>query len=410
MLLDIFLYILLPISCLIFGIGFLVKKKWMHLGRALIMAVGGLAALVLFVYSALMLMINVDQNFYLTSIAVLEVLLLVLLGCGLWGALKKKYIYIPLIVLLVLCVGITCGFTAYRRYQNSVPTVAEGDDLLQQYHPHLPNSKVAKPDAPASLELNGDIPRLDGATALYPVYAAFANAVFPAEEINTSLSCNTTAGAYDAIVFGDVDIIFVAAPSDQQQKFAKEEGVELIYTPIGREAFVFFVNSKNPLEDISLEQIQGIYSGDITRWKELGVQGLGSIRAFQREDGSGSQSALQRLMGDIPLIDPPRENVIAGMGGIISKTADYRNYKNALGYTFRFYATEMVQNDQIKLVSVNGVAPTLENIENGCYPIASEFYAVTRSDASENTKKLLEWIIGPEGQQLIEKTGYTPLN
>ncbi len=56
---------------------------------------------------------------------------------------------------------------------------------------------------------------------------------------------------------------------------------------------------------------------------------------------------------------------------------------------------------------MDGVAPTLENIENGDYPLASYFYAVTRSDADENTLKLLNWITSEQGQALVEKCGYT---
>ena len=62
---------------------------------------------------------------------------------------------------------------------------------------------------------------------------------------------------------------------------------------------------------------------------------------------------------------------------------------------------------RIRLLSVNGVSPTRENIENGSYPLADCFYAVTRSDADENTLALYEWICGPQGQALVEMTGYT---
>ena len=51
-----------------------------------------------------------------------------------------------------------------------------------------------------------------------------------------------------------------------------------------------------------------------------------------------------------------------------------------------------------------------ENIENETYPLASCFYAVTRSDANENTHQLLNWICGPQGQALVEKCGYTPIS
>ena len=109
------------------------------------------------------------------------------------------------------------------------------------------------------------------------------------------------------------------------------------------------------------------------------------------------------------LMEAPKEGVVDMMAGIIEKTADYKNYKNAIGFSFRFYSAEMIKNRQIRLLRVDGTAPSAENIENGSYPLASEFYAVTRSDASENTKKLVEWIQGNQGQDIIEGTGYTPL-
>ena len=144
-------------------------------------------------------------------------------------------------------------------------------------------------------------------------------------------------------------------------------------------------------------------------WSELGADHLGEIRAFQRDEGSGSQSALERLMTGKNLIQPPTENRISGMGGIIKQTADYKNFKNTIGFSFRFYSTEMVQNNQIKLLQIDNVFPNTDNIENGSYPISSDFYAVTRSDANANTLRLLEWILGSQGQEIVAKTGYTPL-
>lgn len=83
-------------------------------------------------------------------------------------------------------------------------------------------------------------------------------------------------------------------------KYAENSGVELEFTPIGKEAFVFFVNSKNPFENITVDQIKDIYSGRTSKWSQLGVPGLGKIKAYQRNEGSGSQSALIRLMDGTP--------------------------------------------------------------------------------------------------------------
>ncbi len=333
-----------------------------------------------------------------------------------WCGMKKKSIRLLCCLLpLSMLVGIGGTYLLEAR-EKAIPTVSTDEyETLNRYYPGAENSLVATLDEESTLTLKDDLPRMDGATALYPVYAAFANAVYPKESIgypykeDVPVICTTTSNAYESIIRGDTDIIFVAAPSQEQEEAAKRAGVSLTFTPIGKEAFVFFVNSKNPIENLSVEQIQGIYSGSITKWEALGVKNFGSIRPFQREEGSGSQSALQRMMGDIPIMEAEITQTVTFMEGILTQVADYKNYKNAIGYSFRFYSTEMVKNGQIKLLSLNGVYPSKESIADGSYPVASEFYAVTRSDADDNTKALLAWIQGSQGQALVEKTGYNPL-
>ncbi len=397
------------------GIYFWASKKQIVVGKILIaisvlcaVIFGGLIGVLVIAFTA------THTIFFNTLLFLGGVWLIMAVTAVLFGLLKKKRFWIPLLCAFVILIGATVAGIAYQTYEDNLPTVGEGD-LLYQYLPCRENTKAVSLEDPSKLTLADDLPRMDGATALYPIYASFAKAVYPMatedekNAIDEIVFCTTTTEAYNRIVTGKADIIFVAGPSAEQEQFAKDNGVELVYTPIGREAFVFFVNSKNPIDNITLEQIQGIYSGEITEWSALDVPNLGKIRAFQRDAGSGSQTALERLMEGKELMEAPREDVIDGMGGIIKRTADYKNYKNAIGYSFRFYSTEMVQNEQIKLLKLNGVAPTLENIENGTYPVASYFYAVTRSDASENTKLLLDWILSEQGQAIIEKVGYTPL-
>ena len=114
-------------------------------------------------------------------------------------------------------------------------------------------------------------------------------------------------------------------------------------------------------------------------------------------------------MRDTPLMPAEKEMMQDDMGGMVEQVSDYRNHRNAIGYSFRFYCTALMKNFNVKLLAVNGITPTVESIENGTYPLASVFYAVTRSDADENTLALLSWIRGPQGQALVEKTGYTPV-
>ena len=226
------------------------------------------------------------------------------------------------------------GHSIYREYLRSISVPAE---IRQwQYNPQYADNQLAKLDTPATLTLQPPYPKLDGSTALYPVYAAFAQAIYPlkpGEYYSDYVSLSKTSEAYERLFAGQVDIIFVPAPSKAHQAKAKELGITLHLTPIGKEAFVFFVNAQNPVNDLSVAQIRQIYSGALTNWRDVGGRDQ-RIRAFQRPENSGSQTALQKIMGDTPLQAAPREDVAAGMGGIIDRVSDYYNFSDALGYSF----------------------------------------------------------------------------
>lgn len=331
---------------------------------------------------------------------------------------------------LLLAVVIGCGvYAGIGAYNDSIPVMEDRDGLIYQYQPFAPDTKAVYPDGESTLKFDTPTLRLDGATALYPVYSAFVQAVYPEgkydiydskyneEDGYGQVTCTGTIEAYERLIEGKTDMIFCAAPSKDQLAKAEAAGMELHTTPIGKEAFVFFVNSENPVRGLTVEEIQGIYTGEITNWKELGGKNQ-RIRPYQRAENSGSQSALLRLMEGLPLMEPEKEDRIAGMGGIITQVASYRNHKNAIGFSFRFYSTEMVENEQIRLLTLNGVEPTKETIRSGEYPISSNFFAVTAApigqpapeETNEDLRAFLDWILSEQGQELIEKTGYVGVN
>ena len=332
--------------------------------------------------------------------------------------------------LALLAISIGCGvYVGFGLYNDSIPTVEDRDGLIYEYEPFAEGSKAVYLDEEATLKFETPSIDMDGATALYPVYSAFVQAVYPEgkydiydfkyneDEGYGQVTCTGTIEAYQRLIEGKTDIIFCAAPSKDQLALAEASGVQLHLTPIGREAFVFFVNSENPVEGLTVEEIQGIYTGEIRNWRELGGKNQ-RIRPYQRAENSGSQSALLRLMEGLPLMEPEKEDRIAGMGGIITQVAGYRNHKNAIGFSFRFYSTEMVENEQIRLLALNGVKPTKETIRSGEYPISSNFFAVTASpigepapeEHNEDLRAFIDWILSEQGQEIIELTGYVGVN
>jgi len=345
---------------------------------------------------------------------------------AIYGKLKKRSTVIFIVSLLVFSIGIMAYKTIKPIYNDKFEQVGNSNLNLADYEPHKSGTKAVTLSEPSKLKIDKDMPVLDGATALYPLYAAFAQAVYPTDENYESrytydrpnymylypdniVNCTNTVNAYRNLMQGQVDIIFVAAPSKEQLEEAKEDGVEFEMTPIGREAFVFFVNGSNHVDSLTTKQIKDIYTGKTKLWKQVGG-GFSFIEAFQRIKNSGSQSAMQRFMGDTPLMNPPKDLVFEGMGHILQATG-YRNRKNAIGYSFLYYVTEMEKSKNIKLIAIDGVKPTRENVANSTYPIASDFYAVTiKGKESKNTKLFIEWILSKQGQELVAKTGYTPLN
>ncbi|MBQ9915286.1 MAG: PstS family phosphate ABC transporter substrate-binding protein, partial [Clostridia bacterium] len=328
------------------------KSTLKHIGKVVLAVVCAVLLFYAFMVASVGLLFqHTDYSgLWILIFGIIAILVEITVIAALFGFIKEKGFYIPVCILFAICLIPSVSFFAYQNYIDNIPTIGEANTrtFIADYAPYAEDTKTVMLDETSTLIIEENLPVMDGATALYPIYSSFAKAVYPKQYIddirNNHLNCSTTTQAYRNIVTGDADIIFAALPSEEQKQFAVENGVELVYTPIGKEAFVFFVNAKNPLEDITVEQIQKVYSGQVTQWEDLGVHGFGEIKAFQRDKGSGSQSTLEKLMAEHTLVTPQTEDVIDGMGGIIEKTASYKNYNNAIGYSFRYFSTEMVNN------------------------------------------------------------------
>ena len=132
------------------------------------------------------------------------------------------------------------------------------------------------------------------------------------------------------LINGQTDIIFVAEPSKLQVEMIKAKGDEFVLTPIASEAFVFFTNIKNPVDNLTIKQLLDIYTGKITNWKEVDGQSK-SILPYQRPENSGSQTIMQnKVMKGIKMLEPTKETYASGMGEIISKVSSYQNTKKGL--------------------------------------------------------------------------------
>jgi phosphate transport system substrate-binding protein len=344
-----------------------------------------------------------------------------------WKPFNVKTRRAALFAALGAAVLLTAVLAGPDIYKNSIPQADEEIDLLQ-YMPFGADMKdgyhdtlVKTLEEESTLKLGGNLPRLDGATALYPLYSAFVRAAYPEGEYSpydseTIVVCSRTADAFENLIDGYADIVFLMGVSDEQRAAAEAKGLELSLTPLGREAFVFFVNSRNSVSDLSTADIRRVYSGETESWREVGGKN-DAIIAYQRPDGSGSQTMLKQIMGGAPIIPARQEEIFSTMMGMYRRVADYRNYKNSLGYSFLYYISDMIGENKVKCLSVDGVPPTPENIASGAYPFALDFYAVTarrggeylNAERTENIDDLIEWALSPQGRYLVGATGYVTM-
>lgn len=337
--------------------------------------------------------------------------------------------------LVTFGVVLLCGAFSLKFYFNrpEVRYAGHGFDYMNGYSStdftdytvYSEHSKLVtldhKPDF--VIENENDMPVMDGAEACYPLYAAVAKAVYrdidtiesnaretDAQYTNGKIvSFTNTVKGFSRLLDGEIDLLFGARPSKDQLASAESEGIALTVTPIGREGFVFFVEEDNPVDNLTSDQVRAIYHGEITNWKEVGGKDQ-KIKAFQRPQNSGSQSMMEYFMGDISLREPDTYEIIGGMLDVIQRVAQYANEDGALGYSFRYFIEGLNQEKGVKLLSIDGVAPTLENIENGSYPLTVALCLITRTDDSKpNVQRMIDFMLSEDGQELVRKTGYAGL-
>ena len=276
-------------------------------------------------------------------------------------------------------------------------------------------------------------PVIDGSTVMVPLGMEFARQHLGLDDTQAShmAEFSTTDAAYRALFdrqqevyypgIAQSDYRYSLSPrpldlflgtlySDEELALAKRNDITPIAKPVCKDAFVFITHKDNPVERLTLEQVRGIFSGKITNWQDVGGADE-NIRAFQREAGSGSQTGMESLvMQGIPMADPEIVRIVRGMGMLVESVAEYENTPAGIGYTYKYYIDNLYKNPDIKILCIEGIAPTDENIINESYPLSVNYYGVIR-EGDENAPGglFLDWILSEEGQACVEQAGYVPL-
>ena len=223
---------------------------------------------------------------------------------------------------------------------------------------------------------------------------------------------NITHNSFLNLIENKADLIIIQRKiSDEEKEYAEEQGVTLLEKPIAVNALTFIVNQSNPVDNLSIDQIRGIYTGKITNWNEVGGEDAAITAYLQPSDIETGELFNPMVMDGQPTSSLPE---LSRDWFNIPEYYFIRDNKKGLTYT-SFYHSDFlfspIAPSFSKTVGVNDVTATRENILNGTYPYVTNVYAAVRSDIDKSSVayKIYEFLTTDEGQSLVDESGYIPL-
>ena len=254
-------------------------------------------------------------------------------------------------------------------------------------------TSASEASSTATEELSGTL-SMNGSTSMEKVIKA-VNGAFMEKNKGVTVNLNLTGsgtGIQEASE-GKCDI------GNSSRKLKDEEAEKLDATVVGLDGIALVVNPANKLEDITLEDLAKVYSGEITNWKELGGDDK-SIVVIGREDGSGTRDGFESIvMGDK---EPKYAQELESTGSVINAVA---TTDGAIGY-----ASLANVDETVKALKVGGVEATEENVKSGAYKVQRPFICATlKSSDNKLVKAYLDFILSEEGQALVLAQGAVPV-
>lgn len=254
-------------------------------------------------------------------------------------------------------------------------------------------SEASSAEASATEELSGTL-SMNGSTSMEKVIKA-VNGAFMEKNKGVTVNLNLTGsgtGIQEASE-GKCDI------GNSSRKLKDEEAEKLDATVVGLDGIALVVNPANKLEDITLQDLAKVYSGEITNWKELGGDDK-AIVVIGREDGSGTRDGFESIVMDDK--EPKYAQELESTGSVINAVA---TTDGAIGY-----ASLANVDETVKALKVGGIEATEENVKSGAYEVQRPFICATlKGSDNKLVKAYLDFILSEEGQALVLAQGAVPV-
>ncbi|MBN1762062.1 MAG: phosphate ABC transporter substrate-binding protein PstS family protein [Methanomicrobia archaeon] len=243
--------------------------------------------------------------------------------------------------------------------------------------------------------LSGEL-TVAGSTTVLPINQECARLLMEANpDLRISISGGGSGHGVKSVGAGEIDI---GAASRDVKAAEMEQYPDLKPVAIGKDSVAIVLHPSNPVNELTLEQVAKIFSGEITNWKDVGGTDA-AIRVLTREEGSGTREVFETY------VMTPFDKEVAGAASVKSSNGEVRatvsSDSRSIGYLSLGYV-----DSSIKTVTIDGVEPTVENVHSGVYPISRNLYLITKGEPSALEQTFIDFVLSSEGQEVVEDVGY----
>lgn len=208
-----------------------------------------------------------------------------------------------------------------------------------------------------------------------------------------------------ALVNGTTDVATAsrAVKDGEAAQVRKRFGAAPVETVVARDGVAVYVNDQNPVAQLTIEQVKGIYLGDVENWKEVGGRDA-PIVLYSRENSSGTYVFVkEHVLGNEDFA--PEAQTLPGTAAVVNAVA---KEANGIGYGGAAYAKGV---KEVKIVGEDGRAylPSAENVRSGKYALSRPLFMYTRGEPRGETKELIDFCLSPAGQSIVTQVGYYPI-
>ncbi|MEP0828558.1 MAG: phosphate ABC transporter substrate-binding protein [bacterium] len=208
-----------------------------------------------------------------------------------------------------------------------------------------------------------------------------------------------------ALINGTTEICQSSRPmKEKEYKLAKDKGVTPHEVAVALDGIAVFLHEKNPVAELTLAQLKGIYTGVITNWKELGGPDQ-KIILYGRENNSGTYAFFkEHVLNEEDYAD--QTQTLPGTAAVVNAVS---KDEWGIGYGGIAWAKGVKDCAVKKDDSSKAILPTMETVSDGSYPISRELYWYFNGVPTGELKELVNWALSPEGQKVAEEVDYIPL-